>query len=92
MELNLLIIGLVFLLIGFLVGVKKYTWLLAGYNEKRVEDKEKLARLVGGTFALVGVGLLICGFIGLKEVETIMMVAVGIILLEVVYVNVKLVE
>lgn len=89
---NLLVIGFVFLLIGYLVGVKKITWLLAGYNEKRVKDKKKLANLVGGTFAILGIGLLIFGFVGFKQAETIMMVAVGVILLEVVYVNAKMVE
>ena len=88
---NLIVMGFVFLLIGYLVGVKKITWLLAGYNEKRVKDKKKLAILVGGTFAILGMGLLIFGFIGYKQAETIMMVAVAVILLEVVYVNAKMV-
>ncbi|MGE7925795.1 DUF3784 domain-containing protein [Viridibacillus arvi] len=44
--------------------VKKLTWLLAGYNEKRVKDKNKLALLVGGTFALLGIGTLISRFVG----------------------------
>lgn len=92
MEINLIVIGFVFLLIGYLVGVKKITWLLAGYNEKRVKDKKKLATLVGGTFAILGIGLMIFGFVGFKQAETIMMVAVGVILLEVVYVNAKMVE
>ena len=89
---NLIVMGFVFLLIGYLVGVKKITWLLAGYNEKRVKDKKKLAILVGGTFAILGIGLLMFGFIGFKQAETIMMVTVGVILLEVVYVNAKMVE
>ncbi|MGE7921305.1 DUF3784 domain-containing protein [Viridibacillus sp. NPDC093762] len=46
---NLFIIGLIFLGLGFCVGVKKMTWLLSGFNEKRVKDKTKLAHLVGGT-------------------------------------------
>ena len=73
---NLIVIGLVFLIFGYLVGVKKLTGLLAGYNQKRVKDKNKLANLVGSTFALLGVGILISGFIGVKEAETILMVAV----------------
>ena len=89
---NLIVVGFVFLLIGYLVGVIKITWLLAGYNEKRVKDKKKLANLVGGTFALLGILLLVFGFIGFEKNETIMMVAVGIILLEVVFVNAKMVE
>lgn len=89
---NLIVVGFIFLLFGYLVGVKKLTWLLAGYNEKRVKDKKKLAILVGGTFAILGIGLLIFGFIGFKQAETIMMAAIGVILLEVVYVNAKMVH
>ncbi|MEK5080082.1 DUF3784 domain-containing protein [Solibacillus sp. FSL W7-1436] len=92
MEMNLVIVGLVFVVLGYLVGVKKFTWLLAGYNEKRVKDKNKLALLVGGTFALLGIGIAISGFAGIQQAETIMFVAIGIILLELVYVNVKMVE
>lgn len=89
---NLIVVGFIFVLFGYLVGVKKLTWLLAGYNEKRVKNKKKLAILVGGTFAILGIGLLIFGFIGFKQAETIMMVAVGVILIEVVYVNAKMVH
>ncbi|WP_339176092.1 DUF3784 domain-containing protein [Solibacillus sp. FSL R5-0691] len=92
MEMNLVIIGVIFLVLGYLVGVKKLTWLLAGYNEKRVKDKNKLAVLVGGTFALLGIGIVISGFAGVQQAETVMFVAIGIILLELVYVNAKMVE
>lgn len=87
-----MIIGFIFLVMGFLVGVKKFTWLLAGYNEKRVKDKGKLARLVGGTFALIGAVLLICGIVGVQQLEMLVMGAVVIIIMEVVYVNARLVE
>jgi len=92
MEINLVIIGAVFLVFGYLVGVKKRTWLLAGYNEKRVKDKLKLARLVGSTMAILGILLLICGLIGVKQTEYLIMFAVAILLMEVVYVNAKMVE
>lgn len=92
MEINLVIIGAVFLVFGYLVGVKKLTWLLAGYNEKKVKDKNKLARLVGITLALLGAVLLISGIAGVKETEYIIMSAVAILLIEVVYVNTKMVE
>ncbi|MFJ8262837.1 DUF3784 domain-containing protein [Rummeliibacillus sp. NPDC094406] len=92
MEMNLVLIGLVFLVLGYLVGVKKQTWLLAGYNEKRVKDKFKLARLVGSTMAILGILLLICGLIGIKQTEYLIMFTVAILLMEVVYVNAKMVE
>ncbi|MCH7321538.1 DUF3784 domain-containing protein [Solibacillus sp. MA9] len=92
MTMDLIIMGALLLVMGFLVGVKKMTWLLAGYNQKRVKDQEKLARLVGGTFGFVGIALVICGVIGLTQVETLLPIALGILLLQVVYVNIKLVE
>lgn len=92
MDINLVIIGVVFLVLSYLVGVKKQTWLLAGYNEKRVKEKNKLARLVGITMALLGVVLMISGLTGMKETEYLIMSVVAIILIEVVYVNTKMVE
>lgn len=92
MEMSLVMIGLLLIVMGYLVGVKKMVWLLAGYNQKRVTDKRKLTNLVGGTFALLGIGLLISGLTGIQDVETMMMVAVGIILLEIVYVNIRMVK
>ena len=83
---------LVLLILGYFVGVKKFTWLLAGYNEKRVKDKNKLARLVGSTLALLGVIIIICGFIGMQETEYLIMFAAAILLIELVYVNAKMVE
>lgn len=92
MDTNLLIIGGIFLAFGYLVGVKKMTWLLAGYNEKRVKDKTKLAHLTGSTLAILGGILLSCGLIGTPNPDYIIMAVIGIILLEIVYVNMKLIE
>lgn len=92
METNLIIISVIFLVFGYLVGVKKMTWLLAGYNEKRVEDKTTLSRLVGSTMAILGGVLLVCGVVGVPKPEYFIMAAIAIILLQVVYVNMKLVE
>lgn len=92
METNLIIISGIFLVLGYLVGVKKMTWLLAGYNERRVEDKTKLSRLVGSTLAILGVVLLVCGFIDVSKPDYFIMAAIAIILMQIVYVNMKLVE
>ena len=43
-------------------------------------------------FALVGVVLLICGIAGVQQLEMLVMGAVVIIIMEVVYVNARLVE
>lgn len=94
MDTNLLIFGAIFLIIGFLVGVKKQTWLLSGFNEKRVKDKDKdkLARLVGVTTVVLGGLLIISGVVGVKPVEYLVMLVVGIMLSLVIFVNVKMVE
>lgn len=92
METNLIIISVILLVFGYLVGVKRMTWLLAGYNEKRVVDKMKLSRLVGGTMAILGIILLVCGFFGVPKPDYFIMAAIAIILIQVVYVNMKLVE
>ncbi|MEG0385981.1 MAG: DUF3784 domain-containing protein [Solibacillus sp.] len=92
MDTNLIIISGIFLMFGYLIGVKKMTWLLAGFNEKRVMDKTKLSRLVGSTTAILGIILLGCGLIGVPNPEYIIMACTAILLLEVVYVNMKLVE
>lgn len=92
METNLIMMSGILLVFGYLVGVKKMTWLLAGYNEKRVVDKMKLSRLVGSTMAILGAVLLVCGFVGVPKPDYFIMAAIAIILLQVVYVNMKLVE
>lgn len=92
MDMILVIMGLVFIVMGYLVGMKKMVWLLAGYNQKRVADKNKLANLVGGTFAVLGLGILLSGFFQVQETETIIMIAVIIIVIEVAFVNVKMVK
>ena len=92
MDVNLLLIGFVFLALGFLVGVKKQTWLLSGFNEKRVKDKKKLANLVGGTGALLGGTLILGGIFSILPAEYLIFFAVAVMLGLVVYVNAKLVE
>ena len=92
MNIHLIIMGLIFLALGYLVGVKKMTQLLSGFNEKRVKDKEKLANLVGGTQIILGGMLMVGGFVGLQQEEYLVFVSVGILLVLLVYVNGTMVE
>lgn len=92
MDMILIIMGLIFIVMGYLVGMKKMVWLLAGYNQERVENKNKLANLVGGTFAVLGLGILLSGFFQILETETIITIAVVIIVIEIAYVNMRLVN
>ncbi|WP_273833946.1 DUF3784 domain-containing protein [Guptibacillus sedimenti] len=57
MDVGLFIIGIALLIVSYLVGVKKQTWLLAGFNEKMVKNKSLLGTLVGLLF-FVPLGLL----------------------------------
>lgn len=92
MDTNLLIFGVIFLIIGYLVGVKKQTWLLSGFNEKRVKDKAKLARLVGGTTVMLGGLLIVCGVLGVKSAEYLAIFVVVVMLSLVIFVNANMVE
>ena len=92
MDVNLIVFGIVFLILGFLIGVKKQTWILSGFNEKRVKDKRKLGNLVGGTTAILGVVLFIGGITGFERAEYLLYGVMAIMLGLLVYVNVKMVE
>ncbi|MBU8768721.1 DUF3784 domain-containing protein [Cytobacillus oceanisediminis] len=92
MDLNLIIFGILFLVLGYLIGVKKQTWLLSGFNEKRVKNKKKLAHLVGGTLAFLSIILIIGGIIGWLTPEYFMIFVVAVMLGLIFYVNIMLVE
>lgn len=92
MENTLIGIGFLFIFLGYLVAIKKMTWLLSGYNEKRVKNKNKLAHLVGGTYLLLGTILLIFGIVGFEKIDFLIISSVVIILIELVYVNIKMVD
>ncbi|OXS63818.1 hypothetical protein B0G93_102258 [Bacillus sp. V-88] len=52
MDYGLLVIGLALVLVSYLVGVKKQTWLLAGFNEKMIKNKSLLGSVTGLLFFL----------------------------------------
>ncbi|MBX9974080.1 DUF3784 domain-containing protein [Cytobacillus firmus] len=74
------------------MGVKKQTWLLSGFNEKRVINKKKLSYLVGGTLTFLSVVLIIRGIIGRLTPEYFMIFSVAVMFGLILYVNIKLVE
>ena len=92
MNTEFLIIGLMLVVLSYLVGIKKFTWLLAGYNEKRVNDKTKLAKLVGLTYFILGVTMMINGIFNIKALEYLVFLGLIIVIMEVFYVNIKLVR
>ncbi|WP_144561485.1 DUF3784 domain-containing protein [Bacillus mycoides] len=44
---SLCMISIISFTLSYFIGVKQYTWLLSGFNERRVKDKKKLANIVG---------------------------------------------
>lgn len=86
MNYGLLIIGIALLLVSYLIGVKKQTWLLAGFNEKMIKNKELLGKVTGGAFFLpLGLLLVIHSFIDYPYEATVLVIAM-LILLTIVYV------
>ncbi len=48
------IIGLICLVLGYLIGVRKKLTLIAGYNPDKVRDKAGLAKFMGVMTAILG--------------------------------------
>jgi uncharacterized membrane protein len=90
---DLLIVGCILLVLAYLIGVKKQTWLLSGFNQKRVKDQDKLAKLTGSYNLIVGLILLIAAFINLSNMEKVLFpgILIGYIIL-LGYVNTRMVE
>lgn len=57
---SLFIVVVISFALAYFIGVKQYTWLLSGFNERRVPDKVKLSKIVGlynliaGVIAIIG--------------------------------------
>jgi hypothetical protein len=82
---GLLIIGIVLLLVSYLVAVKKQTWLLAGFNEKMIKNKDLLGKVAGGVFFLpLGLLVVIHSFIEYPYEKTVLIIAM-LVLLTIVY-------
>ncbi|MGG0175383.1 DUF3784 domain-containing protein [Gottfriedia acidiceleris] len=85
MDYGLLIIGIAFLLVSYLVAVKKQTWLLAGFNEKMIKNKSLLGKVVGGGFFLPLSLLIIINSIFNYPYEVTVLIIIMLILLTMVY-------
>jgi Domain of unknown function (DUF3784) len=86
MDYGLFAIGVALLLISYLVGVKKQTWLLAGFNEKMIKDKSLLGTITGMLFFLpLGLLGIVNSLLDYAHEGTIFVI-VMLVLLTVVYV------
>ncbi|MCA0993353.1 DUF3784 domain-containing protein [Guptibacillus hwajinpoensis] len=80
MDVGLFIIGIAFLIVSYLVGVKKQTWLLAGFNEKMVDNKSLLGTIVGLLFFLpLGLLTIILSIVDFANEGTIIVVTMVIL-------------
>ncbi|WP_228409678.1 DUF3784 domain-containing protein [Radiobacillus deserti] len=88
-----LIIGLLFLILAYLIGVRKNTWLLSGYKQHRVRDKKKLSRMVGGYNLIAGLFLVVTSIFFSTSFSTaaIQIAVLGHVVI-LVYVNVTMVD
>lgn len=92
MNQSLIIIAIILFILAYLVGMKKQTWLLSGFNEKRVKDKEKLANLVGSFNLIMGMMMFGGAFINHPDAQALIpILVIGYVIL-IVYVNARMVE
>ncbi|UVI28513.1 DUF3784 domain-containing protein [Paenibacillus spongiae] len=89
---HMLLLGIVFLVLGYLIGVKKKVGLLAGFNQHRVKDKDKLAQLVGGYNLVIGTLMVLASFIDNPNAEAIIPLAVLGFFILLGYVQTRMVE
>lgn len=92
MNLDLLMIGGILLILAFLIGVKKNTWLLSGFNEKRVSDKNKLSILVGGFNGIMSVLFLFAGILSFHSPQSLLIILLAGNILLIAYVNARMVD
>jgi Domain of unknown function (DUF3784) len=89
---ELLFLAAVSFLLAYFIGARKYTWLLSGYNQRRIRDQEKLARIVGKYNMIVGIAAAAGSMIDHPDMIVIFPIAViGHVALAA-YANVKMVE
>lgn len=92
MNIDLLMIGGILLILAFLIGVKKNTWLLSGFNEKRVSDKNKLSILVGGFNGIMSVLFLVAGILSFQSPQSLLIILLAGNILLIAYVNARMVD
>ncbi|MGG1244896.1 DUF3784 domain-containing protein [Bacillus cabrialesii] len=65
-DILLILISMLFFWIAYLAGIKKQTWILSGFHESRIRDKNRLARIAGYFFLNSGIFILLNGFISFQ--------------------------
>ncbi len=90
MTIELLVFGVVMIVCGYLIGVKKLWQLLAGVQIKRAKNPEKTANFLATLMLIVGAFVVTMGVVGITPAEMVLTPVVFVLLLAVLYVNVKM--
>ena len=88
----LIIFSIILFLLAFLVGVKKQTWLLSGFNYQRVHDQEKLAKLTGIYNLFMAIIFFVCAMLEIPEPQILFVILVLGYIVLIGYVNIKMVK
>jgi len=92
MTVELMIMGVILLICGYLIGVKKMWQLLAGVIIHRAKEPEKAATLISTMMLAVAAVLITTGVLGVQPAENVMTPCVFVLLLTVLYINTKMVR
>ena len=86
LNLNLIFLGVILLIFGYLIGVKGRIELLTFVRNRSVKDKKKVAHILGGSQFLLGALLITLGGIGFKNDPLIILLVLIILLMLSIYV------
>lgn len=86
LNLNLIFLGVILLIFGYLIGVKGRIELLTFVRNRSVKDKKKVAQLLGGSQFLLGALLITLGGIGFENDPFIILLVLIILLMLSIYV------
>lgn len=90
MTTELITMGVILIVCSYLIGVKKYWQLLAGIQLKRAKDPEKVVNFLATMMVLVGALLVTTGVIGFQPAEAMITPCILVLLLALLYANVKM--
>ncbi|CAH2463761.1 MULTISPECIES: DUF3784 domain-containing protein [Bacillus] len=89
---SLFVVAIISFALAYFIGVKQYTWLLSGFNERRVPDKVKLSKIVGLYNVIAGVIATIGSVFTAPNVKIVIpIIVIGHVIIAA-YVNTRMVQ
>jgi Domain of unknown function (DUF3784) len=89
---SFIIIAIILFILAYLIGVRKQTWLLSGFNEKHVRDKKKLSSIVGSFNLIMGMVMVGGAFIKHPDAQALIPILVIGHMVLIAYVNMRMIE